>query len=65
MLENVDELIFKLCILGGITDERGKLFVARENFFVAFEMLEPWVLFYLINIVIVFTKFKKWVRSHC
>ena len=55
-MENVDELIFKLCILGGITDERGKLFVARENFFMAFEMLEPQVLFYSINVLIVFAK---------
>ena len=39
--ENVEELVFSLCILGGIQDSRGKLFVNRSNFFICIEMLDP------------------------
>ena len=42
-MENVDELLFKLCVLGGLADERGKLFLAKDNFCLAVEMLTPQV----------------------
>ena len=48
VLDNVDELIFKLCVLGGLSDDRGKLFLARKTIFVAIELLQAQVIFFLL-----------------
>ena len=39
----VEEFIFKLCVLGGLRDERGKQIIAENNVLIAIEMLQPQV----------------------
>ena len=46
--EQLDEVLFSLCILGGISDRKGQLFTTR-NCLMLVEMLQPQVKPFLIN----------------